>query len=94
MGCLIFYLFTEDKDIFNGKDLFTSTIEQMSAKYAPEVHGMIGEIFRTMNFKAPDRQTTNIMRWEEGFLMSTVGSSRTANKQHSIAYNTILSVWH
>lgn len=35
MARLIFCFFAEDTDIFNGKGLFTATIEQMSAKDSP-----------------------------------------------------------
>lgn len=67
MGRLIFCFFAEDTDIFNGKDLFTSTIEQMSAKDASDTHEIISEIFRAMNTKIADRQSKNIKRWADGF---------------------------
>ena len=67
MGRLIFCFFAEDTDIFNGKDLFTGTIEQMSAKDASDTHEIISEIFRAMNTKVADRQAAKIKRWAEGF---------------------------
>lgn len=67
MGRLIFCFFAEDTDIFNGKDLFTGTIEQMSAKDASDTHEIISEIFRAMNTKVADRQAASIKRWAEGF---------------------------
>lgn len=67
MGRLIFCFFAEDTDIFNGKDLFTGTIEQMSAKDASDTHEIISEIFRAMNTKVADRQAAGIKRWAEGF---------------------------
>lgn len=67
MGRLIFCFFAEDTDIFNGKDLFTGTIEKMSAKDASDTHEIISEIFRAMNTKVADRQTAGIKRWAEGF---------------------------
>lgn len=67
MGRLIFCFFAEDTDIFNGKDLFTGTIEKMSAKDASDTHEVISEIFRAMNTKVADRQAAGIKRWAEGF---------------------------
>ena len=67
MARLIFCFFAEDTDIFNGNDLFTSTIEQMSAKDASDTHEVISEIFRAMNTKITDRATWNIKRWADGF---------------------------
>lgn len=67
MGRLIFCFFAEDTDIFNGKNLFTGTIEQMSAKDASDTHEIISEIFRAMNTKVADRQVAGIKRWAEGF---------------------------
>jgi hypothetical protein len=67
MGRLIFCFFAEDTDIFNGKDLFTGTIEKMSAKDASDTHEVISEIFRAMNTKVADRQVAGIKRWAEGF---------------------------
>ncbi len=67
MARLIFCFFAEDTDIFNGNDLFTATIEQMSAKDASDTHEVISEIFRAMNTKIPDRATSNIKRWADSF---------------------------
>lgn len=67
MGRLIFCFFAEDTDIFNGKDLFTGTIEKMSAKDASDTHEVISEIFRAMNTKVAERQVAGIKRWAEGF---------------------------
>lgn len=67
MARLIFCFFAEDTDIFNGNDLFTATIEQMSAKDASDTHEVISEVFRAMNTKITDRATSNIKRWADGF---------------------------
>lgn len=67
MGRLIFCFFAEDTDIFNGKDLFTGTIEKMSAKDASDTHEVISEIFLAMNTKVVERQAAGIKRWAEGF---------------------------
>jgi len=67
MARLIFCFFAEDTDIFNGDNLFTATIEQMSAKDSSNTHEVISEIFRSMNTKTADRKTENIRSWADGF---------------------------
>ena len=67
MARLIFCFFAEDTDIFNGNDLFTGTIEKMSAKDASDTHEVISEIFRSMNTRVVDRQSQNVKRWADGF---------------------------
>lgn len=67
MARLIFCFFAEDTDIFNGDDLFTATIEQMSAKDSSNTHEVISEIFRSMNTKIPDRKKAGIRSWADGF---------------------------
>jgi hypothetical protein len=57
MARLIFCFFAEDTDIFNGDDLFTQTVEQMSERDASNTHLVISEIFRAMNIKVIDRNT-------------------------------------
>ena len=44
MARLIFCFFAEDTDIFNGDNLFTETIAQMSAKDSSNTHNVISEI--------------------------------------------------
>lgn len=67
MARLIFCFFAEDTDIFNGKDIFTNAIEQITAKDSSDTHEVISEIFRAMNTKNNDRQTANIKRWANSF---------------------------
>lgn len=67
MARLIFCFFSEDTDIFNGNDLFTGTIEQMSAKDASDIDWVISEIFRAMNTKLEDRASSNFRPWVNGF---------------------------
>ncbi|MEX0952181.1 MAG: DNA methyltransferase, partial [Gammaproteobacteria bacterium] len=67
MARLIFCFFAEDTDIFDGDDLFTSTIEQMSAKDSSNTHEVISEIFRSMNTKTADRKKENIRSWADKF---------------------------
>jgi hypothetical protein len=64
MARLIFCFFAEDTDIFNGAGLFTKTIEQMSARDSLNTHEVISEIFRAMNTKYADRDTT--LSWGRG----------------------------
>jgi len=63
MARLIFCFFSEDTDIFNGDDLFTGTIEQMSARDASDIDWVISEIFRAMNTKLEDRASGNFRPW-------------------------------
>lgn len=67
MARLIFCFFAEDTDIFNGEDLFTATIEQMSAKDSSNTHEVISEIFRAMNTKVADRPAVKLPRWADAF---------------------------
>lgn len=67
MARLIFCFFAEDTDIFNGDNLFTATIEQMSARDSSNTHEVISEIFRSMNTKISDRKKANIRSWADGF---------------------------
>lgn len=67
MARLIFCFFAEDTDIFNGDNLFTATIEQMSARDSSNTHEVISEIFRAMNTKLADRSKEDIRSWANGF---------------------------
>lgn len=67
MARLIFCFFAEDTDIFNGNNLFTATIEQMSAKDASDIDWVISEIFRAMNTPIHERATSNFRPWADAF---------------------------
>ena len=67
MARLIFSFFAEDTDIFHGTGLFTATIEQMSASDSSNTHEVIAEVFRAMNTKIADRETTQLPRWANTF---------------------------
>lgn len=67
MARLIFCFFSEDTDIFNGNELFTATIEQMSAKNASDMDWVISEIFRAMNTKPEIRASANFRPWADAF---------------------------
>ena len=66
MARLIFCFFAEDTGIFNN-GLFTSTVEQMSARDSSNTHEVISTLFRAMNTKIEDWEAANIPRWANGF---------------------------
>lgn len=67
MARLIFCFFAEDTDIFNGTGLFTTTIEQMSARDSSNTHEVIGELFRAMNTTVEERGKAKLPRWADAF---------------------------
>ena len=60
MARLIFCFFAEDTDIFRSSRLFTSTVDQMSARDSSNTHEVISELFRAMNTKPADRAAAGI----------------------------------
>jgi hypothetical protein len=67
MARLIFCFFAEDTDIFNGTGLFTTTIEQMSARDSSNTHEVIGALFRAMNTPIKDRAAAKLRPWADVF---------------------------
>nr|VFK59386.1 MAG: Methyltransferase domain-containing protein [Candidatus Kentron sp. TUN] len=67
MARLIFCFFAEDTDIFEGGNLFTGTIERMSAGDSGNTHQVMGEIFRAMNTPREARAGANLPRWADPF---------------------------
>ncbi|MEP6826657.1 MAG: type IIL restriction-modification enzyme MmeI, partial [Aestuariivirga sp.] len=67
MARLIFCFFAEDTDIFMGDNLFTATIEQMSARDSNNTHDVVSELFRAMNTKIFDRAASKLPRWADVF---------------------------
>ncbi|MAY33595.1 MAG: lactate dehydrogenase [Rhodovulum sp.] len=67
MARLIFCFFAEDTDILLKPDLFTATIETMSASDSSNTHEIISELFRAMNTKREDREAEKIARWANDF---------------------------
>src|SRR5579859_5836779 len=65
MARLIFCFFAESTDIFNGDDLFTSTVAQMSD--GTNTHDVIGAVFRAMNTAIADRPVAKLPRWADAF---------------------------
>ena len=64
---LIFCFFAEDTEIFHPADLFTKTVETMSARDSSNTHEVISELFRAMNTKHAERQAAGIARWADTF---------------------------
>ena len=67
MSQLIFCFFAEDTDIFNGNNIFTSTIEQMTDSRSDNTKHVIGELFRAMDTSIKDRETAKLPRWADVF---------------------------
>tara|TARA_R110000787_G_scaffold16622_17_gene50525 strand:- start:22121 stop:24901 length:2781 start_codon:yes stop_codon:yes gene_type:complete len=67
MARLIFLFFAEDTDILNGENLFTATIDQMSARDSTNTHEIIGELFRAMNTPSKEREAAKLPRWADVF---------------------------
>jgi hypothetical protein len=67
MARLIFCFFAEDTGIFNRSDLFTDTVEKMSAKDSSNTHEVISEIFRAMNTHKDERANAKLPRWASEF---------------------------
>ena len=67
MARLIFCFFAEDTDIFHGKGLFTATVEQMSERDSSNTHEVLSELFRAMNTKLAERESTKIRSWADTF---------------------------
>lgn len=63
---LIFCFFAEDTDIFSS-DLFTTTVQKMSASDASDTHEIISEIFRAMDIKKEERAKHNVKNWANDF---------------------------
>jgi hypothetical protein len=67
MARLIFCFFAEDTAIFHSERLFTSTVEQMSARDSSDTHTVISELFRSMNTKLASREKAKIRTWANVF---------------------------
>ncbi|RYB05780.1 class I SAM-dependent DNA methyltransferase [Lichenibacterium ramalinae] len=65
MARLIFCFFAESTDIFDGDDLFTATIAQMSDR--TNTHEVIGAVFRAMNVEPAQKKMAGLPRWAEAF---------------------------
>ncbi|MFZ1493725.1 MAG: DNA methyltransferase [Candidatus Competibacter denitrificans] len=97
MARLIFCFFAEDTDIFNGENLFTATIEQMSARDSSNTHEVISDIFRAMNTKITDRAAGQFRPWADQFPYVNGGlfsGSLDAPRFSKIARSYLLHVGH
>jgi hypothetical protein len=63
MARLIFCFFAEDTDIFDGENLFTGTIVQMSSSDSSNTHDVVSALFRAMNTKHSERERAELPRW-------------------------------
>lgn len=69
MARLIFCFFAEDTDIFEGEDLFTKTIDQVSERDGSNTDTVLETIFTAMNIKIADRASANprLPSWADRF---------------------------
>jgi len=71
MARLIFCFFAEDTDIFNGKRLFTATVEQFTQRDGGNTHEVIGAIFTAMNTQTQHdgryRREAGLRPWADAF---------------------------
>jgi hypothetical protein len=63
MARLIFCFFAEDTGIFGGKDQFTDSIAQMSARDSSNTHEVIETLFRALNTRREQRAAASLPRW-------------------------------
>ena len=92
---LIFCFFAEDTGIFNGSNLFTNTVEQMSD--GTNAHEILTELFRAMNTSTDARQTAELRPYSNQFPYVNGGlfsGSPDAPTFSKIARSYLLHVGH
>ncbi len=67
MARLIFCFFAEDTRIFDGDELFTRTIEQMTERDGANTHEVLSTLFRAMNTKSAERASAPLPLWSQAF---------------------------
>ncbi|UEO00421.1 class I SAM-dependent DNA methyltransferase [Acidiferrobacter thiooxydans] len=67
MARLIFCFFAEDTRIFDGDELFTRTIEQMTERDGANTHEVLSTLFRAMNTKRAERDGKSLPLWSQAF---------------------------
>lgn len=69
MARLVFCFFAEDTDIFNGRGLFTRTVEHVSEKDGSNLSEVLETIFRAMNIKPSERSDAKprLPAWADQF---------------------------
>ena len=77
MARLVF-AFSEDTGIFAGENLFTGTLENMSAADGTNVDWVLEQIFSAMNTPEDTRKDTNLPRWTYDFPYVNGGLFRAA----------------
>jgi hypothetical protein len=67
MARLIFCFFAEDTGIFNGDDLFTSTLRQMTEADGANTRAVLLELFRAMNLDPRKGDRAGVKSWADVF---------------------------
>src|SRR5690554_7435972 len=69
MARIIFCLFAEDTDIFTGKSIFTSTVEQISERDGSNTDTVLESVFTAMNLKQSERESAQprLPSWADKF---------------------------
>lgn len=69
MARIIFCLFAEDTDIFTGKSIFTSTVEQISERDGSNTDTVLENVFTAMNLKQSERESAQprLPSWADKF---------------------------
>lgn len=67
MARLIFCFFAEDTDIFDGEDLFTRTVDQMSERDGSNLAEVMTTLFRAMGIRPEDREKAQLPNWANSF---------------------------
>ena len=67
MARLIFCFFAEDTRIFDGDELFTRTVEQMTERDGANTHEVLSALFRAMNTKRAERDGKSLPLWSQAF---------------------------
>ena len=65
MARLIFCFFAEDTGIFNGDDLFTATLRQMTDADGSNTRAVLLELFRAMNLDPRRGERTGVRSWAD-----------------------------
>ena len=67
MARMIFLFFAEDTGILNGKNLFTTTVDQLSELDGKNTNKVIEEMFRAMNIDRSKRANEDLHFWADKF---------------------------
>ena len=67
MARMIFLFFAEDTGIINGKNLFTTTVDQLSEPDGSNTHQVIEKMFQAMDIDRPQRPEAGLHSWADRF---------------------------